>query len=49
VKLIAEGVETDAERLTLSALGVELGQGYLFDRPGPANTSSEAESSSTLS
>jgi PAS domain S-box-containing protein len=49
VKLIAEGVETDAERLTLSALGVELGQGYLFDRPGPANTSSDAESASTLS
>jgi PAS domain S-box-containing protein len=34
--LIAEGVETEADRLTLSALGVELGQGYLFGRPEPA-------------
>jgi PAS domain S-box-containing protein len=34
--LIAEGVETEADRLTLSTLGVELGQGYLFGKPGPA-------------
>jgi EAL domain-containing protein (putative c-di-GMP-specific phosphodiesterase class I) len=35
-KPIAEGVETDAERLSLSGLGVEFGQGYLFGRPEPA-------------
>jgi len=34
--LIAEGIETDAERATLVDLGIELGQGYLFGRPGPA-------------
>ena len=31
--LIAEGVETDEEAATLLALGVDLGQGYLFGRP----------------
>jgi EAL domain-containing protein (putative c-di-GMP-specific phosphodiesterase class I) len=36
LRIIAEGVETDAERLALSALGVEFGQGYLFGRPAPA-------------
>jgi EAL domain-containing protein (putative c-di-GMP-specific phosphodiesterase class I) len=36
LKIIAEGVETDAERRTLSALGVEFGQGYLLGRPEPA-------------
>lgn len=35
IRLVAEGVETDAERDTLSALGVQLLQGYLFARPGP--------------
>lgn len=32
--LIAEGVETKEEARTLSELGVEFGQGYLFGRPG---------------
>ena len=36
VLLIAEGVETEAERLTLQELGVPLGQGFLFGRPAPA-------------
>ena len=36
LEIIAEGVETEAERLTLQKLGVALGQGYLFARPGPA-------------
>jgi len=36
VTLLAEGVETDAERRTLRTLGVSLGQGYLFGRPAPA-------------
>ncbi len=31
--LIAEGVETDAERETLLSLGVVVGQGFLFGRP----------------
>jgi EAL domain-containing protein (putative c-di-GMP-specific phosphodiesterase class I) len=33
LRLIGEGVETEAERDTLQALGVPLGQGYLFGRP----------------
>lgn len=36
VEIIAEGVETEAERLTLQQLGVGLGQGFLFGRPAPA-------------
>ena len=35
-RVIAEGIETKAERTTLQRLGVELGQGYLLGRPGPA-------------
>ena len=34
--LIAEGIETDAERLALEQLGVTGGQGYLFGRPAAA-------------
>lgn len=34
-ELIAEGIETEAERRTLEALGVEFGQGYLLGRPRP--------------
>jgi EAL domain-containing protein (putative c-di-GMP-specific phosphodiesterase class I) len=37
VEIIAEGVETEAERLTLHELGVALGQGFLFARPAPAS------------
>jgi EAL domain-containing protein (putative c-di-GMP-specific phosphodiesterase class I) len=37
VEIIAEGVETEAERLTLQELGVKLGQGFLFARPAPAS------------
>jgi EAL domain-containing protein (putative c-di-GMP-specific phosphodiesterase class I) len=35
-QLIAEGIETDAERISLAALGVHLGQGYLLGRPARA-------------
>lgn len=35
-RLIAEGIETEAERATLRALDIHLGQGYLFGRPLPA-------------
>ncbi len=38
VMLIAEGVETAAERDTLIGLGVRVGQGFLFGRPAPAGT-----------
>lgn len=31
--LVAEGVETDAERETLQGLGITLAQGYFFGRP----------------
>jgi EAL domain-containing protein (putative c-di-GMP-specific phosphodiesterase class I) len=37
-RLVAEGIETEAELATLRAIGVELGQGYLFARPAPATT-----------
>lgn len=33
--VVAEGVETVEERKALVELGVQLGQGYLFDRPHP--------------
>ena len=33
---VAEGVERPAQLAQLAALGCELGQGYLFCRPGPA-------------
>ena len=33
-KVVAEGVETEAERAALQALGVNLFQGYLFAKPG---------------
>jgi diguanylate cyclase (GGDEF)-like protein/PAS domain S-box-containing protein len=33
--VIAEGIETHAESAALTALGVELGQGYLFGKPRP--------------
>ena len=32
---VAEGVETEAQMATLLAMGCQLGQGYLFARPGP--------------
>ena len=41
VRIIAEGVETEAERLTLHALGVELAQGYLFGHPERVHATSQ--------
>jgi EAL domain-containing protein (putative c-di-GMP-specific phosphodiesterase class I) len=35
LKLVAEGVETDAQAERLVALGCEQGQGYLFSKPVP--------------
>ncbi len=37
-RLIAEGVETEGERAMLQRLGVQLGQGFLLDRPAPVET-----------
>ena len=37
-ELIAEGIETESELTELIRLGVPLGQGYLFGRPGPLLT-----------
>lgn len=34
ITLVAEGIETPAERDTVRALGVRFGQGYLLGRPG---------------
>ena len=36
-RLIAEGVETEAEARTLTGFGVEFGQGYLLGRPEPVD------------
>lgn len=35
MEVVAEGIETEAQRQALIALGCELGQGYLFARPAP--------------
>ncbi len=35
VSVVAEGVETDAERETLTQLGCAFAQGYLYGRPAP--------------
>jgi diguanylate cyclase (GGDEF)-like protein/PAS domain S-box-containing protein len=36
LKVIAEGIETEAQRALLAARGCDEGQGYLFSRPVPA-------------
>jgi len=33
LKVVAEGIETDAQMEFLQTLGCEIGQGYLFDKP----------------
>ena len=35
IRVLAEGVETDAEAVACAALGCELGQGFHFGRPAP--------------
>ncbi len=35
IKVIAEGIETEAQRHALLAMGCEMGQGYLLGRPAP--------------
>jgi diguanylate cyclase (GGDEF)-like protein/PAS domain S-box-containing protein len=36
IKVVAEGIETDAQRMLLAASRCDFGQGYLFARPMPA-------------
>lgn len=42
IELVAEGVETQAQRLVLRSLGVDLMQGYLFRRPMAADDFGDA-------
>ncbi len=35
IKVIAEGIETEAQRAALLAMGCEMGQGYLLGHPAP--------------
>jgi EAL domain-containing protein (putative c-di-GMP-specific phosphodiesterase class I) len=41
-QVVAEGVETAADAAALLALGVDLGQGWFFGRPGPPENMTEA-------
>ena len=36
LKVVAEGVETEAQRRRLIEIGCDYGQGYLFSKPLPA-------------
>ncbi len=38
LKVVAEGVETQAQADLLKDIGCELAQGYLYSRPAPAET-----------
>ncbi len=42
-RLVAEGIETEAEARTLAGFGVEFGQGYRFGRPAPVDVWVAAE------
>ena len=46
--LVAEGIETEDERLALRLLGVPFGQGFLFGRPAAAETWAEIERADAL-
>jgi diguanylate cyclase (GGDEF)-like protein len=46
--VIAEGIETEAQRTRLRELGCKLGQGYLFARPGPLRMGAETGPSRAL-
>jgi EAL domain-containing protein (putative c-di-GMP-specific phosphodiesterase class I) len=36
IQVVAEGIETEAQRQLLTSAGCDYGQGYLFARPMPA-------------
>jgi EAL domain-containing protein (putative c-di-GMP-specific phosphodiesterase class I) len=38
LKIVAEGIETSQQEADLIKLGCKSGQGYLYDRPMPADT-----------
>ncbi len=40
-QVVAEGIETEAERAVLAKLEIQFGQGYLFGRPAPAEAWAE--------
>ncbi len=44
--VVAEGIETEAERAVVEKLEVQFGQGYLFGRPADASTWAAAEAPS---
>lgn len=46
--VVAEGVETVAQRDALKALGCDIGQGYLFGRPSPGRAVAEAIAAHSL-
>lgn len=43
LEVVAEGVETESQYMTLKALGCHMFQGYLFGRPQPVDTIREDE------
>lgn len=43
IELMAEGVETEAQRRTLDQVGVAVGQGFLFARPEPLESAEGLE------
>jgi EAL domain-containing protein (putative c-di-GMP-specific phosphodiesterase class I) len=48
-QLVAEGIETAADAAALLGLGVDLGQGWHFGRPGPPEKLAERVPATTLS
>lgn len=38
IEVVAEGIESDLQRLILTELGCQYGQGYIFDKPLPLTT-----------
>jgi EAL domain-containing protein (putative c-di-GMP-specific phosphodiesterase class I) len=47
-EVIAEGIETEAERTALEEAGVQLGQGYLLGRPAPVGTAFDPSSGAVV-